>query len=83
MCGIDVQDQLCEYYTLQNTQWWHWVMFYNIDTTIMDSYIMFMIHMIWLNKLAKPMSYLKFNVALARVFIKKKVHVLVQKRRQR
>jgi len=71
MCGVDVQYQLRGYYTLQNRdhKWWHWVMF---DITIIHLYIMFKVHMIWFNKLAKTMSHLKFNMALARAFIKKK-----------
>jgi L-asparagine transporter-like permease len=81
MCGVDVQDQLCGYYTLQNRdhKWWHWVMFDIIDITIINLYIIFKVHMTWLNKLAETISHLKFNMALARAFIQKKVHVLFQK----
>jgi len=37
----------------------------------MNLYIMYNVHMIWFDKSMKKMSYLNFNVALAKVFIKK------------
>jgi len=52
MCGVDVQDQPCGYYILQRRdhKWWHWSMFHIIDTTIVNSYIMYKVHMVWLGK---------------------------------
>jgi hypothetical protein len=44
-----------------------------IYTTIVNSYIMHKVHKTYLNKSMETMSRLKFNVALARVFIKNEV----------
>ncbi len=43
MHGIDVHDQLHGYYTLQmhDHKWWHPIMFHVIDSTIVNSYIMY------------------------------------------
>jgi len=43
MRGVDVQDRLHGYYTLQmhDHKWWHRTMFHVIDTTIMNSYIIY------------------------------------------
>jgi hypothetical protein len=43
MCGVDMQDQFCEYYILQmhDHKWWHRTMFHVIDTTIVNPYIMY------------------------------------------
>jgi len=47
-------------------------MFHIIDTTIVNSYIMYEANMTCLGKSTKAMSHLKFNMALTRAFMKKR-----------
>jgi hypothetical protein len=47
-------------------------MFHVIDTTIVNSYIMYKAHMAQFGKSAEAMSHLKFNVTLVRAFMKKR-----------
>ncbi len=49
-------------------------MFHIIDTTIVNSYIMYKARMAQLGKLVEAMSHLKFNVSLVRALIKKGAH---------
>ncbi len=74
-CGVDVQDQLCDNYTLKmwNHKCPHWIMFHIINTTIANSYTMYKAHMTHLGKSTKTMSHLQFNVSLAKAFIKRHV----------
>jgi hypothetical protein len=46
-------------------------MLYVIDTAIVDLYIMYRGHMIWLRNLVETMPHLKWNVALPRALGKK------------
>jgi len=49
-------------------------MFHTIGTTIVvNSYIMYKVHMTQPNKLVETVSHLKFNMVLARTLIKKGV----------
>ncbi len=72
MCEVDVQDQLCDNYTLKRRdhKCQHWIKFHVINTTIVDSYTMYKAHMTHLGKFTKTMSHLKFNVSLVKAFIK-------------
>jgi hypothetical protein len=47
------------------------IMFHTIDTTIVNSYIMYKVHMTQPNKLVETMSHLKFNMVLARTHTKR------------
>ncbi len=48
-------------------------MFHVIDTTIVNSYIMYKAHMAQFGKLVEAMPHLKFNATLVRAFIKEVV----------
>jgi hypothetical protein len=47
------------------------IMFHTIDTTIVNSYIMYKVHITQSSKLVETMSHLKFNMVLARILIEK------------
>lgn len=43
MRGVDIQDQMKGYYSVQNRvyKWWHKIMLHLIDASLMNGYIMY------------------------------------------
>ena len=65
MRGVDVQDQLRGYYSVQQKdhKWWHRILFHILDTSFVNAYIIYKSHMAHFGK--KCLNHVKFNLVVA------------------
>ena len=68
MRGVDVQDQLRNYYSVQRRdhKWWHKILWHVLDQS--NIFILYKVAMIERGK--KPMDHLSFNVSVTYALIK-------------
>ena len=65
MRGVDVQDQLRSYYSVQRRdhKWWHKILWHVVDQTFLNSFTLYVTAM--KERGLKPLSHLAFNLSVA------------------